>query len=140
MWGGGRLRMVLRKLLRFRVFSRGEGERGKVCFTKLQMNGTSNTSLSSIHWGRGKLHIELRKLLRFRVFNRVGGGKCVLPYNKRTKLQKLLRFRVFWGGGGTYRTSKTSSISSIHPRGGGGEGVFYIDKITSTTSSISSVR
>ena len=66
--------MVLRKLLRFRVFSRGEGERGKVCFTKLQMNGTSNTSLSSIHWGRGKLHIELRKLLRLRVFNRVGGG------------------------------------------------------------------
>ena len=106
------------------------------------MNGTSNTSLSSIHWGRGKLHIELRKLLRFRVFNRVGGGGVFYHTTKEQNFKNFfdLEYSGGEGGGGTYRTSKTSSISSIHPRGGWGEGVFYIDKITSTTSSISSVR
>ena len=131
--------MVLRKLLRFRVFSRGEGERGKVCFTKLQMNGTSNTSLSSIHWGRGKLHIELRKLLRFRVFNRVGGGGVFYHTTKEQNFKNF--FDLEYSGGGRYLSNfKNFFDFEYPPERRGGEGVFYIDKITSTTSSISSVR
>ena len=91
MWGGGGCIGNFENFFDLECSAGGEGERGKVCFTKLQMNGTSNTSLSSIHWGRGKLHIELRKLLRFRVFNRVGGEVCFTIQQKN-------------------KTSKTSSI------------------------------
>ena len=112
MGGGGGCIWYFENFFDLECSAGGEGERGKVCFTKLQMNGTSNTSLSSIHWGRGKLHIELRKLLRFRVFNRVGGGGVFYHTTKEQnfknffdleysgggevliELQKLLRFRV----------------------------------------------
>ena len=121
MWGGrgGGCIWYFENFFDLECSAGGEGERGKVCFTKLQMNGTSNTSLSSIHWGRGKLHIELRKLLRFRVFNRVGVGGVFYHTTKEQNFKNFFDLE-YSGGGGTYRTSKTSSISSIHPRGGGG--------------------
>ena len=125
MWGGGGCIWYFENFFDLECSAGGEGERGKVCFTKLQMNGTSNTSLSSIHWGRGKLHIELRKLLRFRVFNRVGGGGVFYHTTKEQNFKNFFDLEYSGGGGGTYRTSKTSSISSIHPRGGGGRCVLH---------------